>query len=513
MSKKNSIYISLLIIISCFLLNLNVNPIPGQENLQEVATVIAVEVPVRVISKGQFVKNLTKEDFEIFENGIKQEITAFEIVSRKISIPEEISPEELKIPPKKRLFILIFNIFDYNDSVGEGIDYFFENVFRKGDQIIILSEDRLLNIELGKGLPGMILDLKETLKEYKKISSKETLKKFDELKIEADRILSPTGRGENPAPKILIFYDNYQRIWNEYKRQYIYPDIDLYKSVMNRVKQIEGEKWVLCFQQREMFPKMKSDGPLLRQINSLIGSAGIWGKLIQAKQTNLQISFDYSPTFPTEMLKDLFMEANITFHLILLKSLRNLLSQDFEMRDVAMDYEDCFKQISSATGGYSTFSNKVAEALQEATKTEDFHYLLVYSPKENPEIEKRDIKVKVKRKAVKVVHLKSIREIQAPPITISDFKVNQKTISFTLINYKRANIENELTGIAEIKITIFDENSNKVFDEGKTLNILEVDTHVSLNFDWLKSGSYFIIIQAIDKISNDVDVFSRVIEL
>lgn len=85
-------------------------------------------------------------------------------------------------------------------------------------------------------------------------------------------------------------------------------------------------------------------------------------------------------------------------------------------------------------------------------------------------------------------------------------------ISFTLINYRMAKIEKELTGIAEIKITIFDEDSNKVFDEGKTLNILEENTHVSLNFDWLKSGSYFIIIQAIDKISNEIDVFSRVIE-
>ena len=165
------------------------------------------------------------------------------------------------------------------------------------------------------------------------------------------------------------------------------------------------------------------------------------------------------------------------------------------MKEVANDYEDCFRQISSATGGSPTFSNKVAAALQEATETEDFHYLLVYSPKENPEIESRDVKVKVNRKAVKVVHLKQIREIEAPPITISDFR-----------------IERELTGIAEIKITIFDKDSNKVFDEGKTLNILEEETLVSLNFDWLKSGSYFIIIQAIDKISNEIDVFSSVIE-
>jgi len=48
-------------------------------------TVTAVEVPVRVLYKGQPVKDLTKEDFEIYENGIKQNITVFEAVSRKIA--------------------------------------------------------------------------------------------------------------------------------------------------------------------------------------------------------------------------------------------------------------------------------------------------------------------------------------------------------------------------------------------------------------------------------------------
>ena len=118
------------IILFFFILGLFRPMVMGKEQLQEEVTVLAVEVPVRVLQKGRAVRNLTREDFNLFENGIKQEITAFEVVSRKISTPREISPEELKIPPKKRLFLLIFNIFDYNDNVGDGIDYFFEKIFR-----------------------------------------------------------------------------------------------------------------------------------------------------------------------------------------------------------------------------------------------------------------------------------------------------------------------------------------------------------------------------------------------
>ena len=73
-------------------------------------------------------------------------------------------------------------------------------------------------------------------------------------------------------------------------------------------------------------------------------------------------------------------------------------------------------------------------------------------------------------------------------------------------------IEGKLTGMADIKITIFDENSIKVFDEGRTLNLIKKETHISLNFNQLKSGSHFIIIQVIDKISQETDVLSRDIE-
>ena len=56
----------------------------GQDKPRESVTVTAVEIPVRVFDGKGFVSGLTKDDFEVYENGVKQDITGFEAVSRSI---------------------------------------------------------------------------------------------------------------------------------------------------------------------------------------------------------------------------------------------------------------------------------------------------------------------------------------------------------------------------------------------------------------------------------------------
>mgnify|MGYP006269421229 CR=1 FL=1 len=64
---------------------------PAQDKPGQTVTVTAVEVPVRVLLKGEPVKGLTKADFEVYENGVLQEITGFEAISRRISPERAIS--------------------------------------------------------------------------------------------------------------------------------------------------------------------------------------------------------------------------------------------------------------------------------------------------------------------------------------------------------------------------------------------------------------------------------------
>lgn len=506
------------LVIFFYLLNLSLNLALGQKKLKEEVTVIAVEVPIRVIHKGQVVKNLTKEDFEIYENGVKQEITGFEIISRKISIPQG----EKKVRSKKRLFILIFNIFDYFEEVGESIDYFFQNYFHQGDQLLILTEDRIFNIERGKMLSEIIFNLKNTLKKYKSISSHITFQAYKDLRHRADRLLgilqNIVGGRYDKSWEILKFYDNYLRIWADYRKTYLTPNVDYYRSIIKRIKLMEGEKWAICFQQRELFPKLKNEGRLDREITTYVGSLvdrrqQMWARQIQSKQWELQRSFAISETFPTESLRDLFVEANITFHLLLLKSFHPLVSQDFELGEVHQDYEACLKEISFSTGGYSILSNKVSEALEEATNNEDYYYILWFTPKEKQSIKNREIKVKVRKKGVKVIYRKHFPKKESPPIAIADFKAGHRTIEFILLNYERIKIEEKLTGIADVKITLFDEDSNEVFSSKRTLSLTKKEVHISISLNKVKSGNYFIIIDVVDKISNIKDVFSGEIEL
>jgi len=178
----------------------------------------------------------------------QQQITDFEVRSRKITLPSVIHQEQLQIE-RKKLFLLIFNTFDYNENVDEAIDYFLMNYFTDGDRLIIVTENTLLDIERGRKLSDLIVDLKKSLKKFKLISSQVTVRDYRELRREADKLLSRL-RGDWNADyaglawekAILRFYENYLRIFVDYRKQYLLPNLEMYRGLIARIKQIEGEK-------------------------------------------------------------------------------------------------------------------------------------------------------------------------------------------------------------------------------------------------------------------------------
>ena len=498
--------------------------LPAQEKPQEEVTVTAVEVPVRVLLKGQPVKDLTKDDFEVYENGVKQTITHVELISRMIagtgvSIKKA---EPAEIPqPKKRTFILIFDIFDYTEPVGEAVDYFFREVFHPGDRVVVITEDQVLTVAPGKTVEEFAGSVKESLTRFKSLSTQSMTRAFRDLNYEIERfVLHGAGPGAGVSFKfedIFQFYLNYQRIWDAYRNQFLMPDLEFHRNLVQRIRSIVGEKWAICFQQRELFPKIKRASMLENQIRTWMGAqiepeAQVKAQAIQAKQMELERSFDLSRVFSPEAMREIFLSADITFHLILLKSARILQDQDWELIEVGEDYEDSLRKISAATGGYLGFSNKAVEALKEAVELEDFHYLLVYQPKEGAGRKERRIEVKVRREEVDVISLKNYIE-PVVPMTISAVEAGEQAIRFALVHYQMTSINGRRRGLADVKITIFDDRSNKVFEEGKALELVQKETHISLHFPQLKPGDYFLIIQAVDKVANQTDVYSGMIKL
>jgi VWFA-related protein len=495
-------------------------PVQAQDKPGQAVTVTAVEVPVRVLIKGEPVKNLTKEDFEVYENGVRQEITAFEAISRRISPEAALAPGELAVPAKPRLFVLLFHIFDYGKFVEEGIDYFFQDIFHLGDQLIILAEDRVLNVKHDDDAAKVSKRLKDTLKSFKSYSTASITRAYMDLSHEGEK-LHQYLQGEGWAswhPIVSRFYDANQRVWNDYKRQFFTLDLELYRSLVQRIRTLPGDKWVFCFEQRQMFPKLRRQGPLEVEIRNLLDNqidpqGQALARQIQTMQLALQKSMDIVQQFPGDRLRELFMQAGITFHHIMMKSPRVLDSQDFELTDVGQDYEDCYRRISVATGGAAVFSNKVAEAIKEASVKEDYRYLLAYSPQDPSGLKERKIDIKVKRQGVDVVSLKQYVAAGRALISIADFKAGQKAIKFGLKNYARIETGGKTVGSAAVRIVIFNDKSEQVFTDGKTLELIKDETNISLNFPQLGSGSYFIIIDVLDRTTGGKDVYSSAIRL
>ena len=81
--RKAALLLLLAFAIPVFLLTAASPPAAAQDKPGQAVTVTAVEIPVRVLHKGDPIKGLAKEDFEVYENGVRQDITGFEVVSLK----------------------------------------------------------------------------------------------------------------------------------------------------------------------------------------------------------------------------------------------------------------------------------------------------------------------------------------------------------------------------------------------------------------------------------------------
>jgi len=80
-------------------------------SVREETRVVLVEVPVNVIDRGgRPVEGLTAADFEVFDDGKKQEITGFEILDQRVPVPRAAPGEPPIHPAARRHFLFLFDL-------------------------------------------------------------------------------------------------------------------------------------------------------------------------------------------------------------------------------------------------------------------------------------------------------------------------------------------------------------------------------------------------------------------
>ena len=376
------------------------------QEIQEKATAINIEVPVRVFKGKQFIDDLTIDDFEVFEDGKIQKIEAVYLIhEREVKRQEQqVNREESEKPffpqAKKRNFVLIFEMMRYSQNVGDGVDYFVKNIIMPGDSLILITPMERYNFDTG--FPSDI--------PREKIS--------DGLKT---RIRTDIFKGNTE-------YRNLTKELQEIRNMEVDPELQdsiefTYAEVLEKLrtlsclkedrligfaeslKKIEGQKHVLLFFQRRLIPT--------------------WGRFTSAHVLDHNPSYThrifdfYTPRelFNMDKVKGTFADSEISLHFIYVTE-RPRGSSDWmefnpaaegkekvDWQDGTMDFFDAFKEIASATGGISESSANVNSSLKKAAQATENYYLLYYTPEGFVADGKfKRIEVKVKGKKYRVIH-------------------------------------------------------------------------------------------------------------
>jgi VWFA-related protein len=338
--------------------------------------VVNIEVPVRVFDRGKFVENLTIDDFEVYEDGNLQDVVAVYLI-KKTNIEREdtkIDKEEARqkfAPEVSRSFVLLFEIREYLPKIGEAIDYFFDEVIVPEDTLKVLTP--LKTYEFRKDsfekLPKQEIanNLKKKLKKDTRIANLEYWSLYKDL-------LGPAESKRDLLQKIknLIYFDEKKLL-----------------NFADYLKNMEGQKYVYLFYQREAIPVTKGSEDTLDY-------------------------FDYMKdiTFDVKKVKQAFSDSSISSHFIYITKTSDYTqditysgASDMQMLDQSHEIFSAFREMAIATGGIMDSSANVAASFEKVVEASENYYLLYYSPKNYKADGKfRNIKVKVRGKNYRVTH-------------------------------------------------------------------------------------------------------------
>jgi len=383
------------------------------QQITEESTVINIEIPVRVFQDGNFVENLTIDDFEIFEQGIPQKVEAVYLVKKKTV---ERSEEKRRFSPvTTRTFFLFFEISEYTPKIGEAIDYFHERVLMPGDNLIIdtplgtyMMRSRVMEYQTRQEISGQLKELlrKEAIvgnSEYRRaiqeligLAKSLSTADIDELgksSQQMDEFVSGA-YGWMPLEKQLMKYQTILDRVEKLRRLDQQKLLDFAEILRNK----DGQKYVFLIYQREYIPQIEphifdkfvaqyQDRPhILRGLH----------RMVETSHRNI--------SFNVDLVKQAFADSSISIHfLFLTPPIKHINGVYFQER--SEDIYGAFREMAEATGGFIDSSANAVASFKKAIDASENYYLLYYSPRSFEKDGKfREISIRIKKKDYKVIH-------------------------------------------------------------------------------------------------------------
>jgi len=352
---------------------------------QHESTVVNIEVPVRVLKKGTFVDGLTLADFEVFENGVRQNIEAVYLIKDKQVLREEKTAGAALQPPRSaRNYVLYLDLKEYLPKVGDALDYFFDDVLSPGDTLFVVTPVKTYRFKSEALSLVPRRQIADRLKAKLKVDIQTGNSQYRTLMRDFYRL-----EGEEYPPDLA-----------EVKERQLFDLAvqmrDLTEVTENRVigfadalKSLDGEKHVFLIFQKEVLPE-------------------------HAFADDMQMELIKPVSFDVEKIKRYFSDASITIHCLYITKTpafaldpmnqnRSILAS--RLQDLSADIYASFKDMAAATGGLSESTANPNFALRQAAEASNNYYLLYYRPLDyRADGRFQKIEIRVKGEGFKVTH-------------------------------------------------------------------------------------------------------------
>jgi len=365
------------------------------QELQHDAIAINIEVPVRVFTKGKFVEELSINDFEVYENGVLQKIEALYLVKKTLIEREETGLDKkmarrIYLPEVSRMFVLIFEMMDYFPQIEETLEYFFENVFLSNDSLYVVTPEKTYSFkkELLNKTPREVIvsQLKNKLQKDIRLAGRELKSMIRELEWYSYQM-----EGDDSGTVAMAAASVMRKI-----RDYCYFDEKKLMEFKEQLKEIEGQKYVFLFYQKNIIPV----------------------------PPDLSVPEDVERppiSFSVDRVKKAFSDSLITINFIFVTKTdlyhidgyrmnpvgtgANPSTGGLQLIDQSAEIFRAFHEMAEATGGITDSSGNVAASFERAAIASENYYLLYYTPKDYKSDGKfKSIKVKVKGKNYSITH-------------------------------------------------------------------------------------------------------------
>jgi VWFA-related protein len=361
------------------------------QELRHTSGVVNVEVPVRVFDGDRFVDDLSLADFELFEDGKPQRIISLYVV-RKTKVQREESspapkaaptPQAKAVPETVRNFVLIFEVHEPMPKIDEAIDYFFREVFRRGDRAAIVSpkgsyhfrqetSDRIRPAEISRQIKRRLRkDILAGSVEYRRLI--QDIKDMEKL----------GDMGSDAAERAI------ENDIRQLRDRLTVTDQGI-RQLARQLKAQEGRKVVFLFYEKEEIP---APGPKYSD---------------SANRGELDRPLDFN----AKEIEKLFADASMTVNFIFLTNsstgtmdITDVRPGDRHLMDLSPSLYGAFRDMSRASGGTTEVSANAMASLKKTVAASENYYLLYYSPAEYKADGKfKEIEVRVKGKSYRVSH-------------------------------------------------------------------------------------------------------------